>query len=263
MSSVSDTPRPSIFLMSRESKEKPHHHRRSSRYESDVPLNGGVTDSIKPNTATKTTTSSNPSTPSSSSSPASIKAAVLQPTHITIMVGAQRRGKGSSLGTGSRGSELDGLVGLPLNVFKYQKHLNMPYPFVLENTYLTSKLDPNVSGTLRIKVSSPAMVDAFLIACREMCGCQCTRYEVEQSDQLHLYSAASEINIPRLQSICEEVISSRFTPKRFVAAVRIALRHGRDSMLRLCYFWFKTQGATDHDAFLRRVDMTTTEKAGK
>ena len=32
-------------------------------------------------------------------------------------------------------------------------------------------------------------------------------------------------------------------------------------MLRLCYFWFKTQGATDHEAFIRRLDMTSTEKA--
>jgi len=177
------------------------------------------------------------------------------------MVGAQRHGRGSSLGTGSRGSELDGLVGLPLNVFKYQKHLQMPYEHVTTNSYLYSKLDTNVSGTLRIKVSSPAMVDAFLIACREVCGSQCSRHEVEQADQLHLYSAASEIGIPRLQGLCEDVIASRFTPKRFVAAVRIALRHSRDSMLRLCYFWFKTQGATDYEAYLRRLDMTTTEKA--
>ena len=116
------------------------------------------------------------------------------------MVGAQRRGRGSSLGTGSRGSELDGLVGLPLNVFKYQKNLSVPRENVLSNAYLTAKLRATETTTapattpnnvLRIKVTSPAMVDAFLIVCREVCGSICSRYEVTQSDQLHLYSAAS------------------------------------------------------------------------
>ena len=189
------------------------------------------------------------------------------------MVGAQRHGRGSSLGTGSRGVDLEGLVGLPLNVFKYQKNMIIPRERVSTNPYLSSKLNDTSSttgtttplaaspSTLRIKVTSPAMVDAFLLACREVCGSEITRYEVEQADQLHLYSAASETGVPRLQGLCENVIATRFTPKRFVAAVRIALRHGRDSMLRLCYFWFKTQGATDHEAYLRRLDYTTTEKA--
>ena len=87
------------------------------------------------------------------------------------MVGAQRRGKGSSLGTGSRGSELDGLVGLPLNVFKYQKNISIPRDRVLNNEYLTAKLNAenetekttsNHGNVLRIKVTSPAMVDAFI-----------------------------------------------------------------------------------------------------
>jgi tubby and related proteins len=236
----------------------PPTNRRSSRYESDVPINGLSDPSLSTKFVSTTDvpiiTTNHTSTSSS----------------IMIMVGAQRRGKGSSLGTGSRGSELDGLVGLPLNVFKYQKNISIPRDRVLNNEYLTAKLNAenetekttsNHGNVLRIKVTSPAMVDAFIIVCREVCGHLCSRYEVEQSEQLHLYSAASEIGVPRLQGICEDVIASRFTPKRFVAAVRISLRHGRESMIRLCYFWFKTQGATDYEAFLRRTDMTATEKA--
>ena len=252
-----------------EQKTTSKQNRRASRYESDVSLDELSKLSNAPSLPSPTdsaTTIASPPAPA----PLAPPTAPTTSSPITIMVGAQRRGRGSSLGTGSRGNELDGLVGLPLNVFKYQKNLSVPRENVLSNAYLTAKLratetTPPATTTpnnvLRIKVTSPAMVDAFLIVCREVCGSICSRYEVTQSDQLHLYSAASEIGIPRLQGLCEDVIAERFTPKRFVAAVRIALRHGRDSMIRLCYFWFKTQGATDHEAFLRRLDMTSTEKA--
>ena len=105
------------------------------------------------------------------------------------------------------------------------------------------------------------MVKAFVQVCRELISGNLTRTVVDQSDQLHLYSAASEVGVPRLQAICESVISERLNPRRFVASVRIALRHGRDPMLRLCYYWFKTQGAADFETVQRRSSMTATERA--
>ena len=230
---------------------------------------------------------------------------------IQIAICAQRRGRGSSLGTCSKGSELEGQIGLPLNVFKYEQHISLPEEIVMKNAYLSSKLRPPLSPAddrdgvavpaslssgksadtssnsrpnanrgkhqdslalqksqmilhnyhLRIRVTSPAMVKAFALACQELLFGNISRSTVVQSDQLHLYSAASEIGVPRLQALCESVISTQLNPRRFVASVRIAVRHGRDPMVRLCYYWFKTQGAADFETAKRRASMTATERA--
>ena len=78
-------------------------------------------------------------------------------------------------------------------------------------------------------------------------------------DQLPLQRGV-RVGVPRLQALCESVISQRLTPRRFVAQYA-SLRYGRDPMLRLCYYWFKIKGATDFDVVQLRASMTATERA--
>ena len=67
-------------------------------------------------------------------------------------------------------------------------------------------------------------------------------------NQFNMYSAASMLHLPDLQEFCEIYIGENLTTERFLAAMKHGARYKRKNMLRICYRWFKVNGAVEKEA---------------